>query len=80
MDVFGVLDKNQIPFTQERFAEEPELAQEFLEIYESNCYRISPKWRELDNDTMLRLASNKLRSLLLDLAKSNEVKIQGLLL
>lgn len=67
----GLVDKNGIPFSPERFMSEPGLAQEFMELYESNYYGLDLEWRELTEDQLFQNASYKLHSMEQDLAHTD---------
>ncbi len=81
MNKIGIVDKNGIPFTPDRFMIEPGLAEEFLEIYETLYYGPEPfEWRDQPQDVMFQHAAYTLHCLEQDLAHAdylrNKNKIQ----
>jgi hypothetical protein len=73
-----VCDEDGAPFTPERFLTEPEAAQMFLELIENNSFRVLPQWRELPNQDILTMATNKLSSVQQDLITAEFLKARDL--
>ena len=70
----GILDLKGIPYSEERFATEPDLAQEFLEVYETNSVGILPNWREFTSDRVMEIATFRLNCMIRDLERAESMR------
>ena len=70
----GIFDPRGVPYSEERFLTEPELAQEFLEVYETNSIGILPKWREMNNSRIMEIATFRLNCMVRDLERSDAMR------
>lgn len=76
MNKIGLTDKQGIPFSADRFLSEPELAQEFMEVYEQIYYGGDLQWRELTREQLFQDAAYKLHCLERDLEHSEFLRIR----
>lgn len=74
-----ICDESGEPFTPERFMIEPDAAQKFLELIETNSMGLLPAWRELPNDDLLALASQRLHAAQQDLITAEFLKGRDLI-
>lgn len=69
MEITAVIhDEKGIPYTTERFMEEPESAQEFLKTFEAFSFGyLKTNWIEWENDKLIHTASRLLGQMSRDL-------------
>lgn len=72
-----VTDKDDEPFTRERFICEPGAAESFLELIESNSVGVLRDWRNWSNDQIQDFASKRLSEITKDLTQVHYMKLKG---
>lgn len=73
-----VLDPEGIPYSPERFQENPECAQAFLEQLEDHSYKVLNDWREMLMDEVVYEAQWRLHIIQQDLISSEFLRSKGL--
>ena len=74
-----ITDEEGLTFTQEGFLTNPGLAEDFLEVFETNSLGILPDWRGLTQDEKVREASFRLYGMEQDLLKADDLRVKQML-